>query len=807
MPSGSGLRGWTMASGKIATAYVQILPSMSGVAPKVKSYFGGAGNEAGGLFGGNLVGKIKSALVASGIGAALKQSVMEGADLEQSLGGIETLFKDSAATVIANAEQAYKTAGMSANSYMENVTSFSASLLQSLGGDTAKATGVANMALTDMSDNANKMGTEMERITDAYQGFAKGNYTMLDNLKLGYGGTKTEMERLLKDARALTGVKYDINNLSDVYEAIHAVQEELGITGTTAKEASSTLTGSFNAMKAAFSDVLGNLALGRDLAPSLNALSETTVTYLSGNLIPAIKNILTALPGTLSTFISDALPSDMTGVAVLIIDKLAIGLTSSVPKLLNTALPIVTEFTGSIREKAGMLVDSGLNLIMNVGQGIITAIPSIIENVPQIITNICGLINDNAPKLLTTGVKLIVELGKGVIQAGPTLLENIPKILESIMAAFSAANWVSVGSKMITAIGNGAKAASPSSVMKTAQELVKSFTEKIRTNLPTLVSNGTQMLINLARGFISGIPNFLSSVGTILQSLLSSIRGILPTLLNNGAQFVSSLLSGLNSMLPNLWTAVAGLLKQLLANFASILPSIVSAGASILANLASGILNNLPLLISSGATIMADFLSIIGERLPDMLTQGISLIGQLVAGLISMIPDVISVGQDIWEDFKATITEINWLQLGIDIIKGIVAGLWDAANSLYKAIRDIIKNALKAGKEEAEVKSPSRLFRRELGRQLPAGAALGVYDGIPLMRKAMNDMMDVTNTEFTSRLRFHTQFASSDLRGNTAADYGRSVVVHQYIYSEAKTAAELMLEARYQAEKAVLFGV
>ena len=202
----------------------------------------------------------------------MRRLQLEGADLQQSIGGIETLFKDSAEKVKQNAANAYRTAGMSANEYMELTTSFSASLLSSLGNDTSKAADIADMAMTDMSDNANKMGTDMERITDAYQGFAKQNYTMLDNLKLGYGGTKTEMERLLADAQKITGVKYDINNLSDVYSAIHVIQGELGITGTTAKESAETFSGSLASMKAAFKNVLGNLSLGEDIGDELFAL-------------------------------------------------------------------------------------------------------------------------------------------------------------------------------------------------------------------------------------------------------------------------------------------------------------------------------------------------------------------------------------------------------------------------------------------------------------------------------------------------------------------------------------------------------
>ena len=247
---------------------------------------------------------LKKVIVAAGIGKAFKATLDEGAALQQSLGGIETLFKGSADKVKGYANEAYKTTGLSANAYMENVTGFSASLLQSLGGDTNKAAETANMAMIDMSDNANKMGTSMESIQMAYQGFAKQNYTMLDNLKLGYGGTKQEMQRLLADAEKLTGVKYDINNLSDVYNAIHAIQENLDITGTTAKEAASTFTGSFQAMKASAQNVLGKLALGENILPSLNALLETTSTFLFNNFLPMVGNIFSGLGLVLTEGIS-----------------------------------------------------------------------------------------------------------------------------------------------------------------------------------------------------------------------------------------------------------------------------------------------------------------------------------------------------------------------------------------------------------------------------------------------------------------------------------------------------------------------
>ena len=293
---------------ELGKAYVQIIPSARGITGMIQKEMGGeaasAGVSSGQTLGSKLVGALTGVITAAGIGKAIGAALSEGAALQQSLGGIDTLFKASAEKVKGFANEAYKTTGLSANAYMENVTGFSASLLQSLGGDTDKAADIANMAMIDMSDNANKMGTSMDSIQVAYQGFAKQNYTMLDNLKLGYGGTKQEMQRLLADAEKLTGVKYDINNLSDVYQAIHAIQENLDITGTTAKEAASTFSGSFESMKAAAKNVLGKLALGENILPSLQALAETTSTFLFNNFFPMVGNIMSGLGVVISEGLS-----------------------------------------------------------------------------------------------------------------------------------------------------------------------------------------------------------------------------------------------------------------------------------------------------------------------------------------------------------------------------------------------------------------------------------------------------------------------------------------------------------------------
>ena len=388
---------------EIAQAYVQLIPSARGITGKIQSLLdpeaSAAGQSAGQSLGSSMMATLKKVIVAAGIGKAFKATLNEGAALQQSLGGIETLFKSSADKVKGYANEAYKTTGLSANAYMENVTGFSASLLQSLGGDTNKAAETANMAMIDMSDNANKMGTSMESIQMAYQGFAKQNYTMLDNLKLGYGGTKQEMERLLNDAQKLTGVKYDINNLSDVYNAIHAIQENLDITGTTAKEAASTFSGSFESMKAAAQNVLGKLALGENILPSLHALLKTTSTFLFDNFLPMIGNVFSGLGLVLTEGISQIasqLFGDAFGSAVF--DQL-----SRVTGIFETFFDMIF---GSLSKQDNIDILNTLGFSEEAATQIVNIADNIrvtFENIGSAIGDVLGIVGDFVSDLL--GIK------------------------------------------------------------------------------------------------------------------------------------------------------------------------------------------------------------------------------------------------------------------------------------------------------------------------------------------------------------------------------------------------------------------
>lgn len=536
-----------MANGiELAKAYVQIVPSADGIQGSISHIMGGeassAGESAGTLLGTKLVGTLKKVIAAAGIGKMISDSLNLGGALQQSIGGIETLFgaggrsieeyaksvgksvdavKDEYAslmqsqqTVFDNAAQAYRTVGLSANEYMEQTTSFAASLLSSVSKDTNAAAQLANMAMVDMADNANKMGTDMASIQNAYQGFAKQNYTMLDNLKLGYGGTQAEMQRLLTDAEKLSGVHYELGNLADMYSAIHVIQTEMDITGTTAKEAATTLTGSFAAMKAAAQNVLGDWSTGADLTAPMQALADTARTFLQGNLLPMIGNVLAGIPQLVYGLVPEVL---QTGTEL--VSSLAAGFAQGIPAFLSTALPQLLSFTEELRANAGQFVDAGLNCITQLLNGLIAGLPQLIAYVPDIIINIAGIINDNMPKILAQGVSIIVQLIAGIIQAVPSLLANWKKILQAVLSVISAINWLNIGKNILTSVANGVK--SMGSSMLTA---FKGGFSSALSWIKSLPSQAVKWGKNLIQSFIKGLTgkgNMVSNAATAVTAGIS----------------------------------------------------------------------------------------------------------------------------------------------------------------------------------------------------------------------------------------------------------------------------------------------
>ena len=517
----------------------------------------------------------------AGVAALGTACINAYADYEQLAGGVETLFKDSADTIQTYADNAYKTAGLSANEYMETVTSFSASLLQSLDGDTEKAAAAADLAITDMADNANKMGTAMESIQNAYQGFAKQNYTMLDNLKLGYGGTKEEMQRLLADAEKLSGVKYDLSSYADIVEAIHVIQTEMGITGTTAEEASTTIQGSVASMKAAWANLMVGMAddtqdfdlllsnfiesigtvadnllprigiviegmgkLVAGLAPEIASALPTLTNELLPNLVELGVQSISALVqgiqengdslaagalsivGTLAEGIAELLPMVADTAASLVV-SLADGLTESLPNIIPIAIETISTLVENLTENANTVIDAGIQIILALGEGLIAALPQLIETVPQIVINIANVINENAPRLIKTALYLIGQLAIGLIKAIPTLIANIPQIIHAIVEAFMAFQWLNLGKQLIDGVANGVKKAGESMATAAKNTFSKFKSKLVGVEVASELKNIGKHIID---GIVGGIKNSLSNIanvaGKIKDTLLSKLKGL-----------------------------------------------------------------------------------------------------------------------------------------------------------------------------------------------------------------------------------------------------------------------------------------
>ena len=409
-------------------------------------------------FGGVLRGigaAVGAVAVAAGAAAVAlgKEAITAYAEYEQLIGGVDTLFKESSEELQKYASKAYKTAGLSANDYMETVTSFSASLIQVLGGDTEKAAEYADMAITDMSDNANKMGTDMSMIQNAYQGFAKQNYTMLDNLKLGYGGTKSEMQRLLSDAQKISGVKYDISNLNEVYQAIHVIQGEMGITGTTAKEASTTIEGSLNSMKSAWSNLLTGIADDNaDFGGLIDNFADSVITA-AGNLLPRIKTVLQGIGGLVYGLVSGLLPQVLEmgtdlimelskglvnslpliiGVGIQAILSLIQGIGEALPELIPVCIDAVLTIADGLLDNIDLLVDAAIALMIGLTDGLIEAMPLLLDKIPIIIEKLAAAIINNLPKIAEAGGQLVGRLAMGIIASVPKAINAVLNIYAAI---------------------------------------------------------------------------------------------------------------------------------------------------------------------------------------------------------------------------------------------------------------------------------------------------------------------------------------------------------------------------------------
>ena len=611
----------------------------------------------------------------AGVAALGTACINAYADYEQLAGGVETLFKDSAETIHSFADNAYKTAGLSANEYMETVTSFSASLLQSLDGDTEKAAAAADLAITDMADNANKMGTAMESIQNAYQGFAKQNYTMLDNLKLGYGGTKEEMQRLLADAEKLSGVKYDLSSYADIVEAIHVIQTEMGIAGTTAKEASTTIQGSVASMKAAWANLMVGMAddtqdfdlllsnfiesigtvadnllprigvviegmgkLVAGLAPKIASVLPTLTNELLPNLCELRGQSISALVqgiqengdslaagalsivGTLAEGIAELLPM-VADTAASFVVSLADGLTESLPQMVPVAAEMLTSLVENLTENADTILQAGVEIIEALDEGLVNALPKLVETVPQLLLKISEVLNENAAQITDAAMQLMMHLVDGLVQAIPTLIETVPQIVINIANVINdnAPKLVDTALYLITRLAVGLVQAIPTLVVnipKIIEAIVAAFMAFQWLNL------GKQLIDRVANGVKKAGESMATAAKNAFSKFKSKITGseVATELKNIGKYIIDGIVGGIKNSLSRI-ANVAGKIKDTLLSKLKGLFRIASPSKLMKEEVGAYIGEGIAVGIEESGQMAVDAAEDVADKIADTLTQ------------------------------------------------------------------------------------------------------------------------------------------------------------------------------------------
>lgn len=629
---------------------------------------------------------VAGAAAATAVTALVSKSVGAFADYEQLTGGVETLFgaggrsveeyaqsvgksvsdiqgkydslMSAQNAVLENANKAYMTAGMSANEYMDTVTGFSASLISSLGGDTNKAADYANSALVDMSDNANKMGTDMESIKNAYQGFAKQNYTMLDNLKLGYGGTQEEMKRLLSDAEKLTGQRYDISSFADITQAIHAIQTQMDITGTTAKEASTTISGSWGSLKAAFQNVLVGLTTGGDMFDqSLDALINTAVTF-GQNIIPAIKGALSGvgyLIEGLAPVIGETIPP--------LINDLA-------PTLANSAVSLISSLVNGLTQNATQFSECLSNMIIVAVAGISTVVPQLLDAASKIVSNLMQGLTNSMPQIVNGAVTLIEGLVNG-------LVNNIPLL---IMGAV----------QLVASLANGLIANLPR-IIDAGVNLITGIVSASYSMMPQIIQNGMQLVVNLAVGLVRAIPQLIAALPRITGAIVKGFKSV--NWFDLGLQLIKSIWEGIKSIGSEMWNGVKEKTSELWGG---------------VKNVVSEKLNNIKSTYDAhgGGLKGATFAAIEGVK--EYYRTGYDAINQLTGGKLGEVVNAVGVKMEavkskfgeafgnvkntvmtIFENIKNGIVEK--ITAAVDTVKNVFNKISDTVSSVWDKIKSLLK--------------------------------------------------------------------------------------------------------------------
>ena len=736
--------------------------------------------QALGVFTGQMMTRAVDAL--ANLGKSALDSVGQ---LEQNVGGVETLFGDAADAVIASADRAYQTAGMSANDYMSTVTSFSASLLQSLGGNTEEAAKVADMAIIDMADNANKMGTSMDMIQNAYQGFAKQNYTMLDNLKLGYGGTKTEMERLLADAEKLTGVKYDINNLNDVYQAIHAVQEEMGITGTTAKEAASTLEGSMASAKAAWDNFMNGSGDADQLADAFATAADNIVKNLA-EIIPRFAETLPALggaiiaqiPGLVAAIVPAVLSAgqsvlkqlqdavldfDFAGTAdkvvqmitgfiegdglgslldslVTIFTGIVNGISSMLPSLLPALIELISYVVTSLLDQLPAILDCALELILGLAQGILAALPVLIEALPEVISSIVEFLISAVPQIIDAGIELLMALVDALPVIIDALVDALPQIIKATVTALIAAapQIAKAGIKLLGALIEAipvivvelAKAVPDivAAIIDVLAELPGLIGEVFAEIVTDLVEWGQQMLSNASMA----MSNMLSQVNSIIQELPGKIWTHLVNTVNKVVAWGQQMVSNASTAASNMLSKVSGIIQELpgkiWTHLVNTVNKVVAWGQQMVSNAstaASNMLSKVSGIIQELPGKVWDYLSQAAQK---VVTWGTQLAQKGAAAATQLFNSIVN---------GLSSLPSKMAEIGSNIVSGIWNGISSGWNWLTNKVSNLANSLLDAAKDALGINSPSKEFADEVGRWIMPGVGKGLDKSMPATLKDM----------------------------------------------------------------------
>ena len=736
--------------------------------------------QALGVFTGQMMTRAVDAL--ANLGKSALDSVGQ---LEQNVGGVETLFGDAADAVIASADRAYQTAGMSANDYMSTVTSFSASLLQSLGGNTEEAAKVADMAIIDMADNANKMGTSMDMIQNAYQGFAKQNYTMLDNLKLGYGGTKTEMERLLADAEKLTGVKYDINNLNDVYQAIHAVQEEMGITGTTAKEAASTLEGSMASAKAAWDNFMNGSGDADQLADAFATAADNIVKNLA-EIIPRFAETLPALggaiiaqiPGLVAAIVPAVLSAgqsvlkqlqdavldfDFAGTAdkvvqmitgfiegdglgslldtlVTIFTGIVNGISSMLPSLLPALIELISYVVTSLLDQLPAILDCALELILGLAQGILAALPVLIEALPEVISSIVEFLISAIPQIIDAGIELLMALVDALPVIIDALVDALPQIIKATVTALIAAapQIAKAGVKLLGALIEAipvivvelAKAVPDivAAIIDVLAELPGLIGEVFAEIVTDLVEWGQQMLSNAS----TAMSNMLSQVNSIIQELPGKIWTHLVNAVNRVIAWGQQMVSNASTAASNMLSKVSGIIQELpgkiWTHLVNTVNKVVAWGQQMVSNASTAASNMLSKVSSTLQQLPGKVWDYLSQAAQKVVTWGAQLAQKGAAAATQLFNSIVN---------GLSSLPSKMAEIGSNIVSGIWNGISSGWNWLTNKVSNLANSLLDAAKDALGINSPSKEFADEVGRWIMPGVGKGLDKSMPATLKDM----------------------------------------------------------------------